>query len=58
MPAYEFQCRSCGQQFERTMHVDEYERAREQQIDCPNCGSKDVVTEVTTFEVQTSRKAS
>jgi putative FmdB family regulatory protein len=58
MPTYEFRCRSCGEIIERTMHVDEHDKARASGIPCPRCASKDVVPQIAPFEVRTSRKAS
>jgi hypothetical protein len=43
---------------ERTMHVDEYDKAKERGIECPKCKGKDVVPQIGSFEVRTSRKAS
>lgn len=56
MPTYEFRCRECGESFERTMHVDEFERVRDRGLECPKCKSTRVAPEVATFEVQTSSK--
>jgi putative FmdB family regulatory protein len=58
MPTYEFRCQSCGEPIEKTMHLDEYDAARERGIACPKCQSKDVVPQIAHFEVKTSRKAS
>jgi putative FmdB family regulatory protein len=58
MPTYEFRCRACGEPFERTMHVDEHDKAIQQGVECPKCRSKDVTPQIAAFEVKTSRKAS
>jgi putative FmdB family regulatory protein len=58
MPTYEFRCRKCGTSIERTMHVEDYERAKASGVECPKCKSKDVVPQIGPFEVKTSRKAS
>ena len=57
MPTYEFQCHACGMSIERTMHLDEYDKARARGIECPKCHGKDVVPQIASFEVKTSRKA-
>lgn len=36
MPIYEFQCRKCGEVFERLMKVNE----RGDSLTCPHCGEK------------------
>jgi predicted nucleic acid-binding Zn ribbon protein len=62
MPVYDFQCRDCGHSFERSMHVDEYERVYEARRDdgaslqCPTCGSERVMLTIAMFEVQTPSK--
>jgi putative FmdB family regulatory protein len=57
MPDYEFRCRACGETFERTMHIDQYDRMRGSRgTECPKCKSKEVVPQISTFQVQTSNK--
>lgn len=58
MPTYEFRCRKCGASIEKTMHMEEYDKAKAAGIECPKCKSKDVVPQIASFEVKTSRKAS
>jgi putative FmdB family regulatory protein len=36
MPIYEYQCRGCGQTFEKLQKMDE----RQRPIKCPHCGEK------------------
>jgi putative FmdB family regulatory protein len=58
MPTYALRCKSCGEPFELSLHVVEYEKMRQAGIECPKCHKKDVTTEITRFEVKTTRKAS
>ena len=58
MPTYEFRCRNCDASFERTLHVNEYELVRARGVECPKCASKNIVPQITEFEVKTSRRAS
>ena len=37
--------------------LDEYDKARARGIECPKCHGKDVVPQIASFEVKTSRKA-
>jgi putative FmdB family regulatory protein len=56
MPTYEFHCRACGESFELTMHVDEYDRVRGRGLECPKCKSREIEPEIAPFEVQTPSK--
>lgn len=38
MPVYEFECESCGKQFELTMTITEHDRLKERPVACPECG--------------------
>lgn len=45
MPIYEFKCSQCGKIFETLCVSKEDERT----VKCPNCGSKDVKKEFSSF---------
>jgi putative FmdB family regulatory protein len=35
---YEFECKSCGKQFEVTVPIKEHDRLKEHPPTCPECG--------------------
>jgi putative FmdB family regulatory protein len=57
MPVYDFRCQDCCELVELSMHVDEFEQKRDKGLECPKCHGKNLRTELTTFEVKTSRKS-
>jgi putative FmdB family regulatory protein len=57
MPTYELRCLSCGEGIELTLHIEEYEKAKNAGIECPKCHGRDVAPEISPFEVKTTRKA-
>lgn len=57
MPTYEFLCRKCVKTFETISSIAEYERKRKEGMQCPECGSADVVQQITGFQVKTSKKS-
>jgi putative FmdB family regulatory protein len=57
MPTYEFLCRKCEKLFERTLSLAEYEREMKKGPKCPNCGSTNVVRQISTVEVKTTKKS-
>ncbi len=40
MAMYEYECRACGNRFERKMTMAEHDQARDQPVRCPACGKK------------------
>jgi len=38
MAVYEFECKSCGKQFEVTVPMREHDRLKEHPPACPECG--------------------
>lgn len=46
MPIFEFQCEDCGRGFERLL------LNREAPVECPACGSPEVVKQFSTFSMQ------
>jgi putative FmdB family regulatory protein len=57
MPTYEFLCRKCAKTFEMIASITEYERKRKEGIQCPECGSAEVVQQISSFQVKTSKKS-
>jgi putative FmdB family regulatory protein len=57
IPAYEFLCRKCTKTFEVISSIAEYEHKRKEGMQCPDCGSTDVVQQITGFQVKTSKKS-
>jgi putative FmdB family regulatory protein len=57
MPTYEFLCRKCTKTFEMLASISEYERKRKEGIHCPECGSAEVVQQISSFQVKTSKKS-
>ena len=54
MPTYEYQCKKCGEKFDKTSHVKEHDTSK---YECPKCGSKEVVQILGSFFAKTSRKS-
>lgn len=54
MPTYEYQCKKCGEKFERTEHIKEHDTAKKE---CPKCGSKELDQILGSFFAKTSRKS-
>jgi putative FmdB family regulatory protein len=57
MPTYEFLCRKCTKIFEMISSIAEYERKRKEGMQCPACGSSEVVQQISGFQVKTSKKS-
>ncbi len=53
MPTYEYLCKDCGHEFERSEHLKEHEAPHK----CPNCGSEKVEPKLAEFFAKTSRKS-
>jgi putative FmdB family regulatory protein len=45
MPLYEYQCRDCGQSFEKLRRMSDDDR----DLECPECRSKKVERQLSTF---------
>lgn len=54
MPAYEFECKQCGERFTLTETMKEHERHQEK---CPKCGSKKVEQLMSIVYAKTSKKS-
>lgn len=54
MPHYAFVCKDCHAEFEKVLHIEELGK---QQVECPECKSKNVEQTVATFSAVTSRKS-
>jgi putative FmdB family regulatory protein len=54
MPSYEFLCEKCKKTFTIQLSLADYEKKK---YKCPECNSKKVKQQITTFQVNTSRKS-
>ena len=54
MPMYEFECKECGHQFEKSMTVAEHDK---EEVRCPKCDSKEVKHLIEDVYVTTSKKS-
>lgn len=54
MPTYEFVCEKCKKTFTLQLRLSEYEK---RDFTCPNCKSRNVKQQITTFQTQTSKKS-
>jgi putative FmdB family regulatory protein len=57
MPMYEFGCQQCGKDFTLALSIAEAERKRKEGFQCPECGSSNVVQQISHFQVKTSKKS-
>lgn len=57
MPVYEFLCQQCGKGFTLTFSIAEAEHKKKAGIQCPECGSSEVVQRISHFQVKTSKKS-
>ena len=57
MPTYEFLCQKCQKDFVFSSSVSEYERKKAEGFQCPECGSSEVVREMSSFQVKTTKKS-
>jgi len=48
MPIFEYECRGCGERFEDLIR----NRADEDALACPSCGSKDLAKQMSAFGVR------
>lgn len=49
MPMYEFSCSGCGHRFEEIV----FKSSDEEDLECPECGSRDVKRALSAFAVST-----
>lgn len=54
MPTYEFTCKQCGKDFTLTIPLSAYDK---KDFKCPECESKEVTQQISTFQVKTSKKS-
>lgn len=54
MPVYEYQCRKCGNSFERTESITSHDASKAR---CPKCKSRKVSRVYGSFFAKTSRKS-
>jgi putative FmdB family regulatory protein len=57
MPIYEFLCQKCGKGFVFSSSISEYERKRTEGFQCPECGSPEVVRQMSSVQVKTTKKS-
>ena len=57
MPIYEFRCQRCGTGFVFRAAIREYERKRTEGFQCPECGSSEVVRQISSVQVTTTKKS-
>lgn len=49
MAVYEYECQACGQRFEVTVPMSQYERLKNEPPPCPGCGKADTRQAVSLF---------
>jgi putative FmdB family regulatory protein len=49
MAVYEYECQACGQRFEVTAPMSEYERLKKEPPACPGCGKQQTQQVVSLF---------
>ncbi len=54
MPTYDFRCEKCETSFSLLISLAEYEK---QKFSCPECKSKKLKQEITSFQTVTSKKS-
>jgi putative FmdB family regulatory protein len=55
MPAYEYVCKDCSKEFTVFLSIKEFEA--KPRIQCPHCGSDNVLKKLTGFFTKTSKKS-
>jgi putative FmdB family regulatory protein len=53
MAVYEFACKDCGERFQVTMPITEYQRLKDQPPACPKCGKRHTAQQVSLFTCKT-----
>ncbi len=56
MPIYEFYCEKCNKTFSLSLTIPEYTKRKKFQ--CPNCKSKKVKRQISSFQTITPKKVS
>jgi putative FmdB family regulatory protein len=54
VPTYQYRCIKCGKVFEHVEHVAEHETAK---LQCPQCGSREIEHQPTSFFARTAKKS-
>jgi putative FmdB family regulatory protein len=54
VPTYQYRCAKCGKVFEHVEHLAEHETAK---LQCPQCGSREIEHQPTSFVARTSKKS-
>jgi putative FmdB family regulatory protein len=54
VPTYQYRCAKCGKVFEHVEHVAEHETAK---LQCPQCGSREIEHQPTSFFARTAKKS-
>ena len=54
MPSYDFVCEKCKKKFTLILSISEHEKTK---FRCPKCKSSRVKQQISTFQVQTSKKS-
>ena len=54
MPSYDFICEKCKKKFTLFLTISEHEKTK---FRCPKCKSTKVKQQISTFQVQTSKKS-
>jgi putative FmdB family regulatory protein len=54
MPSYDFVCEKCKKKFTLVMPISEHEKTK---FRCPKCKSTKVKQQISSFQVQTSKKS-
>lgn len=54
MPHYDFICHACKKLFSKILTLSEYEKGK---MTCPNCGSRKLEQQISTFYAVTSKKS-
>jgi len=57
MPTYEFLCKKCKKVFEVSGSITEYERKRKTALNMLSAEAREVLQQVSGFQVQTSKKS-
>jgi putative FmdB family regulatory protein len=57
MPLYEFLCQKCGKGFVFSASISDYEPKRTEGFQCPECGSPEVVRQMSSVQVKTTKKS-
>ena len=56
MATYEFECRTCGKQFDVTMAMSEHDKLKEQPPACPECGKSETRQLASSFSCKAPSK--